>query len=101
MRLGITVPFRPDLVVDAARRIDAAGFDSVWLPDAHNRGFLLPDVGSSTYLGSYVKVPYYISISPSRDLTIDPIITTRAGAVLQTEYRQRWNDSGLWLGCSL
>ncbi len=43
MRLGITVPFRPDLVGDAARRIDAAGFDSVWLPDAHNRGFLLPD----------------------------------------------------------
>jgi alkanesulfonate monooxygenase SsuD/methylene tetrahydromethanopterin reductase-like flavin-dependent oxidoreductase (luciferase family) len=43
VRLGITVPFRPDLVVDAARRIDAAGFDSVWLPDAHNRGFLLPD----------------------------------------------------------
>ncbi|MEZ5234248.1 MAG: LLM class flavin-dependent oxidoreductase [Acidimicrobiales bacterium] len=43
MRLGITVPFRPDLVADAARRIAAAGFDSVWLPDAHNRGFLLPD----------------------------------------------------------
>jgi Luciferase-like monooxygenase len=43
VRLGITVPFRPDLIVDAARRIDAAGFDSVWLPDAHNRGFLLPD----------------------------------------------------------
>lgn len=43
MRLGITLPFRPDLVADAARRIDAARFDSVWLPDAHNRGFLLPD----------------------------------------------------------
>lgn len=43
MRLGITVPFRPDQIVDTARRIDAAGFDSVWLPDAHNRGFLLPD----------------------------------------------------------
>ena len=43
MRLGITLPFRPHLVVDAARRIDAAGFDSVWLPDAHNRGWLLPD----------------------------------------------------------
>ncbi|MCC6438562.1 MAG: LLM class flavin-dependent oxidoreductase [Acidimicrobiales bacterium] len=43
MRLGITIPFRPDLVADAARRIAVAGFDSVWLPDAHNRGFLLPD----------------------------------------------------------
>ena len=33
----------PHLVVDAARRIDAAGFDSVWLPDAYKRGWLLPD----------------------------------------------------------
>ncbi len=63
----------------------------------HKSGFLLPDIGSSTYLGSYVKVPYYISISPSRDLTLDPIITTRAGAVMQTEYRQRLNDGGFWL----
>jgi alkanesulfonate monooxygenase SsuD/methylene tetrahydromethanopterin reductase-like flavin-dependent oxidoreductase (luciferase family) len=43
VRLGITLPFRPDLVAEAAQRIEAAGFDSVWLPDAHNRGFLLPD----------------------------------------------------------
>jgi alkanesulfonate monooxygenase SsuD/methylene tetrahydromethanopterin reductase-like flavin-dependent oxidoreductase (luciferase family) len=43
MRLGITVPFRPDLIAAASRRIESAGFDSVWLPDAHNRGFLLPD----------------------------------------------------------
>jgi alkanesulfonate monooxygenase SsuD/methylene tetrahydromethanopterin reductase-like flavin-dependent oxidoreductase (luciferase family) len=43
MRLGITLPFRPDTIADSARRIEAAGFDSVWLPDALNRGFLLPD----------------------------------------------------------
>jgi LPS-assembly protein len=67
----------------------------------HKSGLLLPDVGSSTYLGSFVKIPYYISFSPSQDLTIDPIITTRAGAVLQTEYRQRWNESGMWLQSTL
>ena len=43
MRLGITLPFNPIHLADAARRIEAAGFDSAWLPDAHNRGWLLPD----------------------------------------------------------
>ena len=63
----------------------------------HKSGFLLPDVGSSSYLGSFIKIPYYFSLSPSQDLTIDPFITTRAGTVLQTEYRQRWGESGMWL----
>jgi LPS-assembly protein len=61
-------------------------------------GVLLPEVGSSSYLGSYLKVPYYITLNPSQDLTVDPFLTTRAGVVLQTEYRQRWdNGGGLWL----
>jgi alkanesulfonate monooxygenase SsuD/methylene tetrahydromethanopterin reductase-like flavin-dependent oxidoreductase (luciferase family) len=30
-------------VADAARRIEAAGFDSAWVVDAHNRGLLLQD----------------------------------------------------------
>ena len=63
----------------------------------HKSGLLLPDVGSSTYLGSFLKLPYYFSLGPSRDLTIDPFITTRAGTVLQTEYRQRWEEGGMWL----
>ena len=67
----------------------------------HKSGFLLPDVGSSTYLGSFAKVPYYVSLSPSRDLTLDPFFTTGAGTVLQTEYRQRWEDGGMWLQGSI
>jgi alkanesulfonate monooxygenase SsuD/methylene tetrahydromethanopterin reductase-like flavin-dependent oxidoreductase (luciferase family) len=30
-------------VADAARRVEAAGFDSAWVVDAHNRGLLLQD----------------------------------------------------------
>ncbi|HMI95896.1 MAG TPA: LPS assembly protein LptD [Micropepsaceae bacterium] len=63
----------------------------------YKSGFLLPDVGTIGSLGSFIKVPYYIALSPNRDLTIDPFITSNAGAVLQTEYRQRWGDGGLWL----
>ena len=43
MRLGVVLPLGPGSVADAARRIEAAGFDSGWVVDAHNRGFLLQD----------------------------------------------------------
>jgi alkanesulfonate monooxygenase SsuD/methylene tetrahydromethanopterin reductase-like flavin-dependent oxidoreductase (luciferase family) len=51
MRLGLSLPLAesgggplgPDGLADAARRAEAAGFDSVWAFDAVGRGFLLPD----------------------------------------------------------
>ncbi len=68
----------------------------------YKSGFLLPDIGSSSYMGSFVKIPYYISLSPSQDLTLDPFLTTAAGTVLQAEYRQRFaNGGGFWLQGSL
>ena len=64
----------------------------------HKSGFLLPDIGTISTVGTFVKIPYYFSLSPSRDLTLDPFITTKAGYVLQTEYRERWSSGGgLWL----
>ena len=63
----------------------------------HKSGFLLPDIGSIGTIGSFIKVPYYFSLTPSRDLTIEPFITTAGGTVLQSEYRERWGQGGLWL----
>jgi LPS-assembly protein len=63
----------------------------------YKSGFLLPDVGSIGSLGTFIKIPYYVALSPNRDLTLDPFITSNAGAVLQTEYRERWGEGGLWL----
>ena len=63
----------------------------------YKSGFLLPDVGSIGALGTFIKIPYYIALSPNRDLTLDPFITQSAGTVLQTEYRERWAEGGLWL----
>jgi LPS-assembly protein len=63
----------------------------------YKSGFLLPDVGTIGAIGSFIKIPYYISLSPSRDLTLDPFITTQGGTVLQTEYRERWGSGGMWL----
>ena len=63
----------------------------------YESGFLLPDIGTIGSIGSFIKIPYYISLSPSRDLTLDPFITTKGGTLLQTEYRERWGQGGLWL----
>jgi len=43
MRLGVALPLGPGPVAPAAAAIEAAGFDSAWVLDAHNRGFLLQD----------------------------------------------------------
>ena len=43
MRFGVVLPIGSGSVVGAAQRIEAAGFDSAWVVDAHNRGLLLQD----------------------------------------------------------
>jgi LPS-assembly protein len=60
-------------------------------------GILSPDFGSSTTLGSFVKIPLYVSLTDSQDFTVQPEFTTLGGEVLETEYRQRWIDGGMWL----
>jgi len=60
-------------------------------------GLLAPDVGSSSTLGSFIKLPYYISFNDSQDMTFEPIFSTEGGEVLEGEYRQRWNNGGMWL----
>lgn len=60
-------------------------------------GFLMPDVGTSSVMGTFTRLPLYISISDSQDMTLAPLITTRAGYVMQSEYRKRWEHGGMWL----
>jgi len=67
----------------------------------HKSGLLLPTIGTSSYLGSYARIPYYISIGPSRDATFEPFVTTGAGFIALGEYRQRIAGGGFWLQGSL
>jgi LPS-assembly protein len=60
-------------------------------------GILTPDVGSSTAIGYFLRLPVYVALSPSNDATITPIVTTRGGDVLAGEYRERWQRGGMWL----
>jgi LPS-assembly protein len=55
-------------------------------------GFLFPEFGSSTFLGAFYRQPYYWVISPSEDLTLSPMVTTRKGGVLFGEWRRRFNS---------
>lgn len=63
-------------------------------------GILPPDFGSSTNIGYFTRLPIYVSISDSEDMTIAPLLSTKGGEVLETEYRQRWNEGGMWLQAS-
>lgn len=51
-------------------------------------GFLTPDYGSSSNLGSIIKVPFYWNIAPDKDATITSYFTSEEGPVLELEYRQ-------------
>ncbi|MEI9929279.1 MAG: hypothetical protein WDM89_01580 [Rhizomicrobium sp.] len=57
-------------------------------------GVLAPDLGNSSIIGSFIKVPVYIALSPSQDATIAPLISTHGGEVVQGEYRERWQNGG-------
>jgi len=52
-------------------------------------GFLAPGFGASGALGARTDVPYFWAIGPDSDLTVKPIITTKAYPVITGTYRQR------------
>jgi LPS-assembly protein len=84
--------------------IEVQGVPVAWvpaftIPDPSVRyatGLLTPEPGTSTKIGYYIRLPYYISISPSQDLTLAPMVSTKGGEVLEVEYRARWDNGGLW-----
>ena len=67
----------------------------------YSSGFLTPDIGNATNVGYFLRLPYYIAISPQNDLTIRPQFTTDGGQLVETEYRQRWQNSGMWVQDSI
>ncbi len=52
-------------------------------------GFLTPSISQSTNLGYIAEIPYFISLAQNYDLTVTPVATTRAGAMLKTRWRHR------------
>ena len=52
-------------------------------------GFLAPSIGYSTDLGSTAEIPYFWAISPSADLTLNPLLMSKRGLLAKATYRQR------------
>ncbi len=84
--------------------ISVQGVPVAWVPAfsvsdptvRYASGLLTPEAGNSTKIGYFIRLPVYVAISPSQDLTMAPMFSTSGGDVLEMEYRARWNNSGLW-----
>jgi LPS-assembly protein len=51
-------------------------------------GFLTPTLRTTSDLGAGLKLPYFIVLSPSSDLTVTPYLTLRDSRTLDLRYRQ-------------
>ena len=63
-------------------------------------GLLIPGIGSSSRLGFFVTVPYFLVINDSSDVTLTPIIGVKQGPVLDAKYRQAFNRGVLHIDVS-
>ncbi len=82
--------------VGVARHVtlDFLGVPVLYLPylrfpisDERKSGFLFPQLGYGSRLGTVVAAPYYWNIAPNYDATLTPRWMTRRGVQLQGEFR--------------
>ena len=52
-------------------------------------GFLTPSVSYSGDLGYIAETPYFIALAQNYDVTVTPVVTTKAGQMLKGEWRHR------------
>jgi len=64
-------------------------------------GILPLNIQTTKNLGFYAAVPYYHVFSDSKDATITPIITSKEGLILSSEYRQHVGIGKFQLGGSV
>lgn len=54
-------------------------------------GFLAPTLGSTKDIGQFIKTPYFVSLAPDEDFTVEPIFSTET-VVVGGEYRKRFTN---------
>jgi LPS-assembly protein len=65
----------------------AAPILSFPLTDARKSGWLPPSINIDNKSGLEVQVPYYWNIAPQRDATLTPVVFSRRGLGLDSEFR--------------
>lgn len=71
--------------------LPVAWFPRLRMPDPTLKrasGFLRPEIRTTSGLGTGLKVPYFITFGPHRDLTITPYFSTKSGRTVELRYRQ-------------
>ncbi len=58
-------------------------------------GFLAPSLRTTSALGTGIKLPYFIALGPSRDVTITPYVTTKDGQTVELRYRQAFGTGDI------
>ncbi len=58
-------------------------------------GFLVPSVIGDSTLGFGVKIPYFFTLGPHRDLTLTPFVTDNKSYTLEARYRQAFTSGDL------
>lgn len=64
-------------------------------------GFLSPDFSTSSELGLNVTLPYYFSLAPDKDLTLEPLLTSKEGLVMAGTYRQHTGNGQFFIKGSI
>ncbi|VDC30143.1 LPS-assembly protein LptD [Pseudogemmobacter humi] len=58
-------------------------------------GFLAPRLRTTSSLGTGLKIPYFITLGPDRDLTVTPYLTTKNSKTLELRYRQAFRSGAI------
>lgn len=58
-------------------------------------GFLAPDAGFKSSLGTFVNSKYYWAIAPDQDITAGLMLMTEQNPLFSAEYRKRWDNASL------
>lgn len=62
-------------------------------------GFLRPTMRTTSSLGTGIKLPYFITLGDSRDLTLAPYVSTSRTTTLEARYRQAFGAGTMeWNG---
>jgi LPS-assembly protein len=75
-------------------------FPRLRMPDPtleRTSGFLMPTVRTTSALGTGIKLPYFLTLGPQRDLTIAPYVSTKSGRTLELRYRQAFATGDITL----
>ncbi len=55
-------------------------------------GFLFPRYTSNSELGTIIGTPYYFSLSPHKDLTVEPMYIGNQRPLIYSQYRQKFQN---------